>query len=117
MEKMNIKKIIILYYNLCNLTLVIFEFIQIMASLDIARQLLDQVRDEFNIELINTVCMIDESNRLDKIFQEEEDIDMEIEKMILDDIQHWDNVYQELYDYAYERAYDDWCNRYDDDWL
>ena len=77
-------------------------------------------QDYHNIDLINTVCMIDESKRLDQIFIQalmREDlldtyeIDQEIEKMILEDIEYWEQVYEEYQDYwmpdPYE-MYDDY---------
>lgn len=83
------------------------------------RTLLDKLEEDNIHNLLDTVCMIDECNRIDKMFErclrkegidiKEFEIDEEIEVMILGDIEYWDNVYQELEDYFYD---DDW---YDDD--
>lgn len=86
-----------------------------MTIFDTIRQMLDQAQEEHRLDMINTVCMIDECHRLDTLLHEallkegllETKMDDEIEEMILDDIQHWVEVYNEL-DNQYDYEYDDW---------
>ena len=70
--------------------------------MEFIKMMLDQVQDDFNIELINTVCMIDECNCIDNMLCEalmKENlslIDIEIEEMIINDIEYWNKVYREF---------------------
>lgn len=73
------------------------------------KTLLDELEEQHMRTLLDTVCMIDECNRMDKMLEEsfceeginikEIEMEEEIEFMILDDIEYWDRVYEELYCY------------------
>lgn len=83
-----------------------------MINIQDIKNLLDQFQEQSIHELLDTVCMIDECNRLDKIFEKEllkEGLsmdDLDIEDMIITDIQYWDEVYKEWDNYYWD--YDDY---------
>jgi len=88
-------------------------FKQMTITIQDIKDLLDQFQKNSMHELLDTVCMIDECNRIDKMLEEAlraENIDLgmdeEIDKMIMEDIRYWDEVYAELDNY--ECDYDDY---------
>lgn len=76
--------------------------------------MIDQALEEHQLDMINTICRIDECHRIDNMLQaalsreglwgldKQLEIDEEIERMIIDDIIYWEKVFDELNYYYYE---------------
>ena len=106
--------------NIIRLTYILKFRICCQMMMQQIRMLLDQVEEEHTHALLDTVCMIDECNRIDKMLEQslrDEGIDIEviemeeeIEAMIIEDIEYWDRVYKEFDNYYYDEyeQYDDY---------